>query len=126
MENTWYSTFKSLSGNLHWFTLYLNSGLTEARLELKVKRKDDLEIDPNVKVHIETSGPFIALLAKDYNKPHGMVSMILHPDGSNCMRGQMIANSLTDGKEGLVTIRESREIVWTTEPSEDHPAAQQH
>jgi len=118
----WYATFVSPSGNLHWFMLYLSPTLTEAKLELKVKRKDGLEINPNIKVHIECSGPFIAMLAKDQNEPNGMVSMILHPDGPDLMRGQMIWNSLTDGSAGTVRIKESKEIVWTTKPPEDHPA----
>ena len=123
---TWYSSFVAPSGNIQWFTLHLNTSRTVARLEVKVKRGDDLQLNPNIKVYIETSEPFVALLAKDYNAPHGMVSMILLPDGPNRMIGQKIWTSLTDATKGIVRVQESREILWTTVPSDDHPAAKRH
>lgn len=120
---TWYSIFRSKSGNAHWFTLRLNADRTEATLELKAKRNDALRVEPDNRVHIETSGPYISLLAKDLNAPNGIASMILHPDGEETLIGQVIWNSLTDGKNGIVRVKESREIVFTTTPSADHPAA---
>jgi len=120
---TWYSTFEGRAGNTNWFTLRLSSDHEEAMLDSITARTDELKTKTNARVHIEKSSPYVALLVKDKNPPYGMVSMILHPDGPGCMRGQMIWNSLTDGTLGTVRVKESREIIWTTLPSSDHPAA---
>lgn len=121
----WYSTFISPSGNTQWFTLHLNPDYTAARLEVEVLRSDNLKLNPSIRVHIEKSGPHVALLVKDDNPPHGIVAMILYPDSddSSCLRGQTLWTSLTDGASAIVRVKQSREIIWTTLPSSDHPVA---
>ena len=123
-SEVWYSTFVSPAGNLHYFTLDLNPNFTGARLQLEVQRQDGLKINPDFRVHVETSSPFIALLAKDRNKPEGMLSMILHPDESiDGMRGEIIWNSLTDKAGKVIRVKGSQEIMWTRMRSPEHPTS---
>lgn len=125
---TWFSTFMSQSGVVHWFTLHLSESRNEAKLEVTVKRPDESDLaSPALRVHVENAGRFIALLAKAYEQePQGLLCLVLHFDDSGGLQGQLTGNSLTDARAGILRVKDSQEILWTAKPSEDHPAARLH
>jgi len=113
---TWYCDFCPRQNKQYFILkLTLDSGVPRAELKLEVDRVDERELNVDFKIHLETSGPFIALLAKDKNPPEGTLSMILKTsdDGVN-LSGRVIWNSLTRGTIDEYTID------WTKKQSEEN------
>lgn len=116
-EGTWYCDF--LTPNKQYFTLHLDllSGVPNAELKLRVDRSptDNRMLNVDFKLHIEISGPFVALLAKDKNEPEGALAMIVKPseDGAS-MSGRVIWNSIRRG-----TIEEQT-MDWTRTQSDEN------
>ena len=121
-QGSWYCTFKSPTGSIHWFTFeFFAEDPAQSKMHLYSHRIDGVKINPEFRLAVETSELFVALLARDGNDPRGMFSMILKhrpSEGTTCeaLEGSIVWNSLTDG-----TVKTGA-LQFTRSPPEGHIA----
>ena len=123
ISGKWYSTFKSPTGSIHYFTLELDSeNWRESTIGLEAKRIADPDKWARPQIAIVSilpcdSVPAVTLLAQETENPEGVFSMIIKFDQAGEGGGRVLWLSLTD-KQVRAEL-----LFFSRTPSSDHPAA---